>query len=114
MVKEFYDKIGGDYEKAISRMNDDERIKKYLKFFVVDESFINLKTSLKNRDCEQAFNAAHTLKGICQNMSFLHLSNLMHDITEELRNKNIDQATILFEEVSNTYNNVITEIQKII
>ena len=45
MIEEFYKKIKGNYQEAISRMRDNERIKKYLKLFLLDESFDNLKKS---------------------------------------------------------------------
>ncbi len=114
MVEELYNNIGGDYAKAISRMNDDERIKKYLKFFIADESFSQLKEALNNNDCTAAFNAAHTLKGVCQNMSFHVLGNLTFDITEELRANNIEKAIESFKEIEKAYNLVLEEIKKII
>ena len=53
MVEELYQNIGGDYQKAISRMQDDERIKKYLRFFLADESYKQLEDAI---EADKTFN----------------------------------------------------------
>ena len=113
MIQELYEKIEGDYEKAIYRMQNDDRIKKYLGFFVQDESFEQLKNALDNKDVEEAFRAAHTLKGISQNMAFNNFSILVEKITEELREKKLEAALETFKEVSENYNMIINEIKNI-
>ena len=114
MIKKFYDKIKGNYEEAITRMRDDERIKKYLKFFLMDESFAQLKSSINSNSCEEAFKAAHTLKGVSQNMSFTDLSNSVIEITELLRAGNLADSKKIFPVVEEKYELVINEINKII
>ncbi len=114
MIEEFYKKINGNYELAISRMQNDERIKKYLNFFLIDESYKQLEEAIKNRDCESAFRGAHTLKGVCQNMAFTELSEVVEQITEELRAKQFEKAKETFSIVSLKYQKVIDEINQII
>ena len=105
MIEEFYKKIKGNYQEAISRMRDNERIKKYLKLFLVDESFDNLKKSINENDCKEAFKASHTLKGVIQNMAFTDLANFVVELTE---------AQEIFPIVSEKYKIVIDEIDKIL
>lgn len=114
MIQQFYEKIGGDYEKAISRMSNDERVKKYLTFFLADESYSQLKKALEDNQVEEAFRAAHTLKGVCQNMAFAVLGKIVEEITEELRAKNMDKAQEIFPEVEKQYRKVIDEINEIL
>ena len=38
--------------------------------FLEDQSYIQLKQALENKNYEDAFRSAHTLKGVCQNLSF--------------------------------------------
>ena len=114
MVEEFYKKINGNYEEAILRMQNDERIKKYLNFFLMDESYKQLEESIKNENCEEAFREAHTLKGVCQNMAFTELSLVVEQITEELRAKQFEKAKKTFSSVLAEYQKVIDEIKKII
>ena len=113
MVEELYEKIGGDYKKAISRMNDDERIKKYLRYFLADESYKQLEEAIKKGDCEEAFKGAHTLKGVSQNMAFEVLGKVSEEMTEELRAKNFDRAKRTFEKVEKEYKKVVEQIKRI-
>ncbi len=113
MIQEFYKKINGNYEVAISRMQNDERIKKYLNFFLMDESYKSLEEGMNSNDCEMAFRGAHTLKGVCQNMAFTYLSTIVEQITEELRAKDIEKAKLTFKKVKEEYEKVIEEIHKI-
>ncbi len=114
MIKQLYQNIEGDYETAISRMQNDERIQKYLKFFLADESYMQLKNAIEMNDCDSAFRAAHTLKGVCQNMAFSSLSKVVEEITEELRAKNFEKAVEIFPEVVEKYEIVVNEIKKVI
>lgn len=113
MIKEMYEKIGGDYTQAISRMQNDERIKKYLGFFLMDESYTQLEDGITTKNCEEAFRGAHTLKGVCQNMAFTELSIVVSEITEELRANNFEKAKEMFLEVKKEYERVINAIKNI-
>ena len=95
-------------------MQNDERIKKYLKFFLMDESYKQLEDAMSAEDCEEAFKGAHTLKGVCQNMAFTDLSVVVEQITEELRAKEFDKAKETFPRVAEKYKVVIDEIKKVI
>ena len=94
-------------------MQNDERIKKYLNFFLMDESYKSLEEGMNSNDYEIAFKGAHTLKGVCQNMAFTELSTVVEQITEELRAKNIEEAKITFKKVEEKYKKVIDEIRNI-
>ena len=114
MIEQFYKNINGNYSEAISRMRDDERIKKYLKFFLMDESFLEIKKAIEENNCEEAFKASHTLKGVSQNMSFTDLSETVVEITELCRAGNLSEAKNLFPILEKKYNLVISEINKVI
>ncbi len=114
MIQEFYEKINGNYEVALSRMQNDERIKKYLNFFLMDESYKQLADAMELNNCEEAFKGAHTLKGVCQNMAFTALSTVVEQITEELRAKEFEKAKETFPIVTKEYQKVIDAIHEII
>ena len=103
MIEEMYKNSGSSYEIAISRMQNDDRIKKYLGFFLEDSSYSSLKKAIEDGNCDEAFRAAHTLKGVCQNMAFTALSKVVEQITEELRAKDFEKAVITFPEVTKLY-----------
>ena len=67
-VKECYEAMGGDYEDVMRRLRKDERVEKFLMKVLDDKSFQLLTDSMAARNMDEAFRAAHTLKGICQNL----------------------------------------------
>lgn len=111
-VKECYQEIG-DYEEILSRFLTEERIKKFVFKFLNDKSFDLLCESLENKDYQEAFRASHTLKGICQNLSFTKLYQSSHDLTELLRNNQIMEIDDLFQKVKSDYLLTIEMIKKI-
>ena len=72
-VKECYEVMKGDYDDVLSRLRTDERIKKFLLKVLSDTSFATLCNAIEAKDAEEAFRAAHTLKGVCKNMSITGL-----------------------------------------
>ena len=65
-VKECYEQMGADYEGVLGRLRSEVLIKKFAKKFLDDGSFRSLKDNLVQKNGEEAFRAAHTLKGVCQ------------------------------------------------
>ena len=114
MIEDLYKNINGNYKEALSRMQNDERIKKYLGFFVSDTSYQELNQAMNSSDIDSAFRAAHTLKGVCKNMAFTALGNIAEEITEYLRASNFAKALEIFPNVTKEYNLVIDEINKIL
>lgn len=114
MIQEFYQAIGGDYGKAIARMSNDERIQKYLRFFLEDDSFHQLEEAMTAEDCEAAFRGAHTLKGVCQNMSFAVLGTVAEEITEALRAKDFETAKTIYPKVKEAYEQVTEAIRQML
>ncbi len=85
-IKEFYDFIGENYNEVLGRLRVESRIIKYVTKFPADESFKSLRRAMIDKNYQEAFRAAHTLKGICLNLGFMNLYNISSDITEKLRN----------------------------
>jgi HPt (histidine-containing phosphotransfer) domain-containing protein len=86
-VKEFYDSIGGGYEEIIGRMGNDERVEKFLGKLLKDPSYQLLCDMIKEKNMPEAFRAAHTLKGVCKNLTLTRLGNSADEMTELLRNR---------------------------
>ena len=86
-VKECYEKMGANYEEVFSRLRTDERIEKFLNKVLADGSYALLCDSLAKRDMPEAFRAAHTLKGVCMNLSLTKLYASSEKLTENLRGR---------------------------
>ena len=86
-VKECYEQMGSDYEGVLGRMGSEAMIKRFALKFLQDPSFNNLKENLEKNDGEEAFRAAHTLKGVCLNLGYDDLYEARAEITEKLKRK---------------------------
>ena len=102
-VKECYEQMGADYEGVLGRLRSEGLIKKFAKKFLDDGSFQSLKDNLAQGNGEEAFRAAHTLKGVCQNLGFDNLYQVSFDITEKLRGRETDGCEELFAKVEEQY-----------
>ena len=112
-VKECYEQMGSDYESVLGRMGSEAMIKRFALKFLQDPSFNNLKENLEKNDGEEAFRAAHTLKGICLNLGFSQLTEDVVNITEILRAGKLEGTDELFSKIQTTYENTVSEIKKL-
>lgn len=110
-IQECYAALEGDYEEVVGRLYSEALVKKFVGKFLADQSYQLLESSLRSEDFEEAFRAAHTLKGVSQNLSFTRLYQSSHEITEALRTKQYDQAARLFSQVEADYAQVVAAIQ---
>lgn len=102
-VIECYNKIGGDYDNAMGRFKSEALIKRFLPMFLNDPSFNELTEALENGDVQTAFRAAHTLKGVCANLSLAKLCASASEITELLRAENLNDAKDFYPVVKEDY-----------
>ena len=102
-VKECYEAIGGDYESMKRRFLKDDRIQKFALMFLKDSSMDDLRAGMCEKDCEKAFLAAHTLKGVCLNLGFSGLLAPVSEITEKLRARSYEGASELMPLVEQSY-----------
>ena len=69
-MQECYKAIGGNYEAVLGRLHSEALIQRFTLKFLEDQSYPLLKQALGDNNYEEAFRGAHTLKGVCQNLSF--------------------------------------------
>ena len=112
-VKECYEQMGSDYEGVLGRLGSEAIVKRFALKFLQDPSFAQLKESLAKNDGEEAFRAAHTLKGICLNLGFSQLTEDVVNITEILRAGKLEGTDELFSKIQTTYENTVAEIKKL-
>lgn len=112
-IQEFYTEIGSDADNILKRLSSEGLIKRLVKKFPQDKSFMELKTGLEQKDAERAFLAAHTLKGICLNMEFNSLGKACSELTEKLRGRQLDGTQELFEHAEHEYQKILQAIEQI-
>lgn len=103
-LQECYAAMGGNYDDAIGRLRSEKLVQKFVLKFLNDDSFQLLNDSVAAGNYEEAFRAAHTIKGVCQNLSFERLQNSSALLTDALRGGNWnDQTAALLEAVRADY-----------
>lgn len=84
-----------DVEGALARFLDDEDLyEQFYKELLNDEAFTNLGKALEDGSLHDAFEFAHTLKGIIGNMGLTPMFEIVCDIVEPLRvntNKGVNE-----------------------
>ena len=114
-IEECYRQMGGSYERVIARLSSQKLIEKFIEKFLEDTSFAALSAQINNGNPEEAFRAAHTLKGVCANLSFDRLLDSTARLTDVLRPKTEpipDTAKYLLEEVQQDYQRTVAAIQQ--
>ena len=102
-LKECYAALGGDYEDVLGRLRSERLVQKFVLKFLDDGSYGLLCDSFAAGNWEEAFRAAHTIKGMCQNLSFTGLGASSHALTEALRGGKKPGAEELLEQVKADY-----------
>ena len=114
-IEQCYQAMGSDYQNVLNRFGQSEAmVKKFARRFLQDPSFSQLKESLENEKAEEAFRAAHTLKGVCLNLGFDRLYEVSAALTESLRSREITEVCKpQFEQVEKEYEHVVACVQQI-
>lgn len=84
-LKECYAALGGNYDEVMGRLRSERLVQKFVLKFLNDGSYQLLQDSLAAGDREEAFRAAHTIKGVCANLAFNELLESSERLTEALR-----------------------------
>lgn len=110
-LKECYAAFGGDYEGVMSRLPSEKFVQKFVLKFVNDGSYDLLLRSMEAGDYAEAFRAAHTIKGVCQNLDFTPLYRSSSELSEALRNGYTPEAPALVEQVKADYQRTLEAIR---
>lgn len=102
-IKECYAALGGDYDEVLGRLRSERLVQKFVLKFPEDGSYALLRRSLDEGNTEEAFRAAHTIKGMCQNLGFTLLAGSSSELTEALRHGDGDSARALLPRVEEDY-----------
>ena len=110
-LKECYAVLGGDYDGVVSRFHGERLVQKFALKFLADGSYQLLQDSLDAQNYEEAFRAAHTIKGVCQNLSITDLGRSSSALTESLRGGWTPEAAGLADQVKADYERTVQAIR---
>lgn len=108
-VQDFYAQINCDFKEVFGRLGSEERVIKFVKLFFTTGDIEALETALNQKDGNEAFEAAHRLKGNSLNIGFTNLSHITEELVEPLRPRQITDETAIKE----LYSKVRTEYDRI-
>ena len=89
--------FGANTKEGLDRcMNNEAFYLRLVDKAINDDSFIKLKDELENKNYDEAFKIAHSLKGVLGNLSLTPIYDLAVEITENLRiSKEIDYFELI-------------------
>ena len=113
-IQECYHQLGGDYATLKTRLPSDSLIKRFITKFLDDRSYSELCSALEEGQREEAFRAAHTLKGVCANLGFDQLRDSASRLTELLRPEGSgipEEAALIMDAVKHDYEMTVNAIR---
>ena len=110
-LQECYAAMGGNYEDVIGRLRSERLVQKFILKFMADGSYDLLCRSLEEKNYSEAFRAAHTIKGVCQNLSLTKLQNSSSRLCESLRNGYTPESDDLARETAEDYRQTVSAIR---
>lgn len=110
--KETLEKAGIDVDNAMERfLNNEAMFEKYLKRFAENTTYEELVGAIESKDCAQAFETTHALKGNTGTLSIAPLFKLFSKQTDFFRAGDFDGGAAMMDEVSAEYKKVIEVIK---
>ena len=110
-LRECYAALGGDYDDALGRLRSEKLVNKFVLRFLDDKSYDLLCASMEAKNYEEAFRAAHTIKGVCSNLAFTMLGKSSSELSEALRYGYTPGADALAEQVKEEYRQTVAAIR---
>lgn len=102
---------GVDTEDALRRfLGNEALLLKFLARFGQDENFHRLCDAMARGDEKAAFEAAHTLKGVCGNLSLKDLAREVGSLVESLRAGRTAEAAAQLPAVEREYHRAKTAL----
>lgn len=101
--------IGIDWQEALSRfMNNEPLMLKFLLRFPQEPSYGQLCRAMEEKQVKEAYEAAHSLKGVAGNLAIKPLYREVCGLVEALRGENLEGAAEKMPQVEALYQEVVT------
>ena len=110
-LRDCYNSFGGDFDEVLGRLRREQTVRKFVYKFLDDKSFDLFEAAMRDRDYGEAIRAVHTLKGICQNLSFGRLYASSSLMTNALKENDWDKAIDMMPKLSEDYYETINVIR---
>lgn len=106
-------KAGVDANEGIRRFNNNREVfESFLKTFPESGLYEKMVDCIKEKNVEEAFRQAHSLKGVSGNLSLVKLHADLIPLVEELKAGSLEKAPELLSPVTESYNKVVEMIKE--
>ncbi len=85
ILRELYEIIDGDYDKAIQIMRIEKLMDKHIRKMVANSTVEKMIEAGRTMDGAELFDAAHAVKGVCGNLGLVKLAAEASEICDEFR-----------------------------
>lgn len=110
--KEALASLGMNLDQTLARFVGNEALLfRFLGRFADDKTFSQLTDAMASGDREQAFHAAHTLKGVAGNLGLDNLFNAVSPLVEALRAEVAADTGAMYAKVKTAYETALSIIQ---
>lgn len=101
-----------DVDGALWRLSGNEALyESLLQAFLKDPTLGQLDVAIRTKDWDDAFTAAHALKGLAGNMGFVPLFHNIGELVVVIRAGRIPEISLFFEKVKCSYDAVVQVIR---
>lgn len=112
--RELLTAAGADMDGAMERFMDNEAL--YLTFlrkFITNPNFTDLKSAVEKEDWEQALGISHNLKGTSGSLGFTQLYELLTAQVADIRQNNLADAASLMDDIMTEYLRIVEAVRDI-
>ena len=111
-LDDFYDGLG-DLRIMRRHISSTDAIRRFVLMIREDKHFDRLEAAMDAGDVETAFQCAHTIKGMCQNLCLDNVTEVVIPVVEALRTGDITLAKQSFETFEETYKELLWRLDQL-
>ena len=111
-LEEFYEGLG-DFALMQRHISNTDAIRRFVFMFRDDDHFDQLVEAMDAGDVETAFQCAHTIKGMCQNLCLTNVTEVTIPVVEALRSGDITLAKLSFPSLEQTYKELLWRLDEL-
>ena len=105
---ETLNEFGVNTKEGLTRcMNNEKFYFRMLKMGLASDQFEKLETTLKDGNLDEAFEAAHALKGVLGNLALTPIYNPLSEMTELLRAKKSEDYVTMYQPILELRNKLL-------
>ena len=112
-LQEFYARIGGNSADVLRRLPSEAMVRKFIGKYPADTSWGSLESAIHSQDWEAAFRAAHTLKGVAQNLGMDRLYKTAATLCDAVRGPKPLEDPSLWPPVVAAHEEVLAAIREL-